>query len=151
MSSIDSWLDLVSKKKRNCLSWSMSMVYPRIFSKRWSFWLLAHFWMHFIMPASLNPNKKEKHVSRTSQQVEHPTRSYQSTPISRRTLLSRPCQSLIIKTRTFRKTRGITTNKILPGNGVIITIQHGMIRQNAKLRRIFWKNCQHPTYPTEPW
>ena len=41
---------------------------------------------------------------------------------------------------TFRKTRRIATNKLLPKNGVIITIQHGMIHQNEKLGRQFGEN-----------
>ena len=58
----------------------MSAVYPRTFNKRYSFWLLVRLWMHFITPSSLNLNRKENHVSWTSHQVEHLTRSHHPTP-----------------------------------------------------------------------
>ena len=74
---------------------------------------------------------------RTSQQVEYSIRSHQPTLTSSIILLNRLCQSTIIKKRAFRKTRGILANKFLLGNGVIITVHHGMIHQNAKLERHF--------------
>ena len=148
---IDSWLYLASKKKRNCLSWSTSAVFPHTFNKRLSFWLPIHLQMHFITPARLKLNRKEKHISQTNQQVKHPISSHQLTPTSLSNLLSRLCQILGIIRRTFIKTIGITKNKLLPGNGVIITIQHDMIHQNAKLGIYFWKKNRHPTCLTEPW
>ena len=111
----------------------------------------AFFQMHFITPTSLKSNKKERYASPTSQQVEHLTRSCEQTPTSSRIFLSKICPSPIIKRINFRKTKGIRADRTLLRNGVIIKVHHGMICQNAKLERHFWKNCQHLTCPTEPW
>ena len=44
--------------------------------------------------------------------------------------------------KNFHKDKRDRNNKkTLLGNGVIMTIHHGMRRQNANLKRHFWKNC----------
>ena len=42
--------------------------------------------------------------------------------------------------KNFHKEKRDHKKKILPGNGVIITVQQGMICQNEKLKRNFWQN-----------
>ena len=150
MSSIDSWRDLASKKKRNCLFWSTSADYPRTFSKRWNFWQTVHLWMHSIMPTRLKLNRNGKHILRPTRQVEHPIRSHQPTPTLQDKFRSWPRQSPTMAWITSRKTKGNIANNLLLGNDVIITIHHGMICQNAKLRRHFWRNYRHSTFTINP-
>ena len=53
--------------------------------------------------------------------------------------------------KNFQKYKRDHRKQALPRNGMIITVQHGMIHHNAKLERHFWKNCGHLTCLTEPW